>query len=364
MLCRWGTGGRAFYFGEAVMQDRPKEDTLPEQGCDNTQVQSSVLSEAAQSIQDLVKAKAPVAAYIVTGLSGAGKSTALQVFEDLGYFTVDGLPVSLAHEMVSMMQHESMHRFRGIALGISLYNDSLAEEVSTAIEKMCAQGVQPHFLFLEASEAELLRRYATTRRPHPLEQGAKLGEQRGIGLEGALISERRNLVPIRDMADVVLDTSSYSIHDLRRVIQQHYGPQGHNEKKEYLRPLKVNIISFGFKYGVPKEADVLLDVRFLPNPHFDLELRPLSGKDLVIDQYIFKNNLEQVFLEKFLSFMLFTLGLMEAEGRYRVTLAIGCTGGRHRSVATVERLYKALKQAGYAVSLEHRHMSFDPHVYG
>ncbi len=298
-----------------------------------------------------VAAHAPLEAYIVTGLSGAGKSTALHVFEDLGYFTVDGLPVSLVHQMVTMMRHDSMRNFRGIALSISLHSASLAEEVSAVVQKLCAQNIQTHVLFLESTEAELLRRYATTRRPHPLEQN-------GLGLEGALISERQHLVSIRNMADLVLDTSSFSIHDLRRVLQQHYGSQ--RQDHESLRPLKVNIISFGFKYGVPKEADVLFDVRFLPNPHFEPELRPFSGKDASIDEYVFKGKLEQVFLDKLLDFMLFTLGLMEAEGRYRVTLAIGCTGGRHRSVATVERLFKALRQAGYAVSAEHRHMSLDP----
>ncbi len=298
-----------------------------------------------------VATHAPLEAHIITGLSGAGKSTALHVFEDLGYFTVDGLPVSMVHQMVTMMHHDSMRNFRGIALSISLHSDGLAEEVSAVIQKLCKQNIQTHVLFLESTETELLRRYATTRRPHPLEQN-------GLGLEGALISERQHLVSIRNMADLVLDTSTFSIHDLRRVLQQQYGAQ--KQDQESLRPLKVNVISFGFKYGVPKEADVVFDVRFLPNPHFEPELRPFCGKDASIDEYVFKGNLEQVFLEKLLDFMLFTLGLMEAEGRYRVTLAIGCTGGRHRSVATVERLFKALKQAGYAVSAEHRHMSLDP----
>ncbi len=298
--------------------------------------------------------RVPVEAYVITGLSGAGKSTALQVFEDLGYFTIDGLPASLMCDMVLMMRHASMSHFRGIALGLSLHGSNLAENVSAVIQKLCEQGIHAHVVFLEASESELLRRYATTRRPHPRERS-------GMGLETALISEKEQLAPIRHMADMVLDTSTYSIHDLRRVLQQHYGQLGKSKDLFFLRPLKVHILSFGFKYGVPKEADILFDVRFLPNPYFEDELRPLSGKDAAIDAYVFQNNLEQTFSDKLLAFMLFTLGLMEAEGRYRVTLAIGCTGGRHRSVATVERLYKALKQAGYAVSVEHRHMTLDAH---
>ncbi len=295
----------------------------------------------------------PLAAYIVTGLSGAGKSTAVQVFEDLGYFTVEGLPVSMVYEMVTMMQRDSMRRFRGIVLGISLHSTALAEEVSAVMHKLCADGIQTHILFLEASETELLRRYATTRRPHPLEQS-------GLGLEGALECERHDLTSLRNLADLVIDSSSYSIHDLRRILQKHYGPHGKNQSQAALRPLKVNLISFGFKYGVPKEADMLIDVRFLPNPHFEKELRPLSGLDAAIDGYVFKEKLEQSFSDILLNFTLFTLSLMESEGRYRVTLAIGCTGGRHRSVASVERLHKVIKQAGYAVSVEHRHMLLDP----
>ncbi len=302
-----------------------------------------------QHMQD----QAPLAAYIVTGLSGAGKSTALQVFEDLGYFTAEGLPVSLVHEMVTMMQHDSMCRFKGIVLGISLHSSGLAEEVSAVMQKLCAKGIQTHILFLEASETELLRRYATTRRPHPLEQS-------GLGLEGALECEKHNLLPLRNMADLVIDSSNFSIHDLRRVLQKHYDTHGQNQNRVFLRPLKVNLISFGFKYGVPKEADTVIDVRFLPNPHFEKALRPLSGLDAAIDEYVYKEDREQSFADILINFMLFTLSLMEAEGRYRVTLAIGCTGGRHRSVATVERLSKVLKQSAYAVSVEHRHMLLDP----
>ncbi len=294
----------------------------------------------------------PIEVYIIMGLSGAGKSTALQVFEDLGYFAVDGLPVSLVCDMVFMMQHESMCHFRGIVLGISAHNEQLAGDMNAVLQKLRKHSAQPHVIFLETDETELLRRYATTRRPHPLERG-------GLGLEGALASERKHLRAIRSMADIVLDTTTFSIHDLRRALQQHYGPQNKTHSVDFLRPMKINIVSFGFKYGVPKEADMLLDVRFLPNPYFDLELRSLSGKNAEIDTYVFQNNLEQAFSEQLLDFILFTMSLMEAEGRYRVTVAIGCTGGRHRSVATAERVFKALKQAGYAVSVEHKHMSLD-----
>ncbi len=293
-------------------------------------------------------------AFIITGLSGAGKSTALHIFEDLEYFTVDGLPVSMAYEMITMMQHESMWHFKGIALGISLHNGSISEELNNVLQSLCSKKFNVQIIFLEAEEGELLRRYATTRRPHPL-------ERQGYGLENALDAEKKKLVNLRNMADLVLNTTTFTIHDLRRNIQLAYGNYGgkHGSGQDTLRPMKVNIVSFGFKYGVPKEADIVFDVRFLPNPHFEEKLRPLTGMDSVVDNFVYANKLEQVFFSKLNDFLVFTLGLMEAEGRYRLTLAIGCTGGRHRSVSTVERIGKTILQAGYPVSIEHRHIALD-----
>ncbi len=286
----------------------------------------------------------PLKAFIVVGLSGAGKSTSLHVFEDLGYFTVDGLPISLIQEMSELIQRDSMQHFNGIAIGVSLHSPTLAEDLSYAMQKICTQNIEPCIIFLEASETELMRRYATTRRPHPL-------EREGMGLEQAIDAENKTLAPIKKMADMVIDTSQFSIHDLRRALQEFWGKAGKS-----LHKLKINIVSFGFKYGIPKEADFVFDLRFLPNPYFDISLRPFSGKDSAIVDYVFAKEPEQEFLKKFVDFMLFTIARIEHEGRYRLTLAIGCTGGRHRSVATAEHLFKVVKQAGYAASLEHRHL--------
>ncbi len=283
--------------------------------------------------------------FIITGLSGAGKSTALQVFEDLGYFTVDGLPISMVLEMVKLMQRDSMRHFEGIALGISLHNPNLAEEMQYVMRDIYTLNAKPCLVFLESQNTELMRCYATTRRPHPL-------EREGMGLELALESERNTLKPIRKMADMIIDTSQFSIHDLRRSLQERWGHAGKEQHR-----LKVNIISFGFKYGVPKEADFVFDLRFLPNPYFDLSLRHLSGQDTEIADFVYAKPKEQEFLQKFVDFILFTLGLIEHEGRYRLSIAIGCTGGRHRSVATSEHLCKVIKQSGYAASLEHRHLT-------
>ena len=281
---------------------------------------------------------------IVTGLSGAGKSVALRVFEDLGYFTVDGLPASLTPEMVGMMRRPSMEHFRGIALGMDLRQNDFLRQLNAALLALAEEGVRAQVLFVEAHTSTLLRRYAATRRPHPLERG-------GFGLEAAIAAERERLRPLREMADFVVYTSRLSIHDLRRIIQKRWtrGP-------ENLHHLRVNLLSFGFKYGVPAEADFVFDMRFLANPYFEESLREKSGKDKAVADYVFAAPAAVEFRNKLTDLVLYMLPLMETEGRYRVTLAVGCTGGRHRSVAMAEYLRRVLRQSGYAVAMEHRHL--------
>ncbi|MBQ9452855.1 MAG: RNase adapter RapZ [Desulfovibrio sp.] len=281
---------------------------------------------------------------IVTGLSGAGKSTALKVFEDMGYFVVDGLPAEMAFEMVAMMSRPSMAHFKGIALGMDLRQSNFVDGISECLSALAGKDIQPLLLFLEADDQELVRRYATTRRPHPL-------ERKGLGLEAALREERTSLLSLREMADLVIDTTRFSIHDLRRAIQKRWG-----RSKGQLRAIRVNVISFGFKYGVPREADFVFDLRFLPNPYFDENLRALSGRDKPVADYVFNTPQSMEYRQKLTNLVLFMLPLMEAEGRYRVAIAVGCTGGRHRSVAMAEELWQALRQAGYPVFLEHRHL--------
>lgn len=281
---------------------------------------------------------------IVTGLSGAGKSTALAVFEDLRYFTVDGLPATLAPEMVSMMERPSMSHFKGIALGMDIRQGNFLDDIHDVVGAIKAAGYRCTLLFFEAEIPILLRRYATTRRPHPL-------ESEGMGLEASLLEERNRLAPLREMADSVVDTSTFSIHDLRRALQKRW-----RDSKGKARAIQVNIISFGFKYGVPREADMVFDLRCLPNPYFIETLRPLSGKDQSVADYVFAKSSSRDFLKKIQELLLFVLPLMETEGRYRITIAVGCTGGRHRSVAMAEALSLALRQADFPVSLEHRHL--------
>lgn len=280
---------------------------------------------------------------IVTGLSGAGKSTVLQVFEDMGFFTVDGLPAGLASEMVRLLTQAEYSDFKGIALGMDVRQGDLLD-IEQTLARLAANGVHPRLLFVIAEAGTLLRRYATTRRPHPL-------EREGMGLEAALEEERRRLLPLHGMADVILDTSAFTIHDLRRAVQKHW-----RAARGARHALKIHLISFGFKYGVPKEADLVFDLRFLPNPYFVEELRPLSGKDPEVSGYVFASSWARDFQTRFVEFIRSLLPLYDADGRYRLAVAVGCTGGRHRSVAAAEELRRALLQSDYIVSLEHRHL--------
>jgi UPF0042 nucleotide-binding protein len=281
---------------------------------------------------------------VVGGISGAGMSTALQVFEDLQFVTADGLPPSVLPDMARLLGAQALGHSHGVALGVRLLRAELCEELLAALRRISTDGGRPLLLFLTADPAVILRRYATTRRPHPL-------EREDLGLEQAMAEEAADLAPVREAADIVIDTSAFSVHDLRRMIQRKWRAAG-----AQARAIKVNLISFGFKYGVPREADLVFDLRFLPNPFFVEALRPLSGKDQAVVEYIFAEGPAREFSRALLDCLSFLLPYYDSEGRYRLSVAVGCTGGRHRSVAVVEALAVALKKQDYAVSVEHRHM--------
>ena len=283
---------------------------------------------------------------VVTGLSGAGKSTVLQVFEDMNYFKVDGLPAELLPGMVSVLNHQALSRYKGLVLGMNLRQPGFVRDFHKAMASLFDMGLSPFILYIEAKPDVLVRRYAMTRRPHPL-------ECEGINLETSLMEERKRLDPIRRVSDLTIDTSKFSIHDLRRIIQKRWNRP---DKDARLRSLRVNIVSFGFKYGLPVDAEMVFDLRMLPNPYFDPELRSLSGKEPQVAEYVLGSEPGRSFYARLQDFIENTLPLFEQEGRYRLTIGIGCTGGRHRSVAVAEALYTALKKLDYAVSIEHRHM--------
>lgn len=282
---------------------------------------------------------------IVSGMSGSGKSTALNVFEDMGFFCVDGLPARMAPALIELFFNSSGPDYPGLAMGMDLRQQDFAPQWRELLHNIERLAVRPTVLFTDASSQVLLRRYATTRRPHPLASG-------NLGLEGAVEREREILEPIRSQADLVIDTSHHSVHDLRRVIQDKWGALASRSQG-----MRVHLISFGFKYGAPAEADMVTDLRFLPNPYFDEALRPLSGQDEAIASYVLGTDPGREYLRRLLDFLDFTLPLYSAEGRYRLTMAFGCTGGRHRSVAVTEAVLKHLQEHNFSVSLEHRHFS-------
>ena len=290
-----------------------------------------------------MSSKSAFSIIVVTGLSGAGKSTALRVFEDLGFFCIDGLPAGMLPKLAGMFQGLDQ-QYRGLALGMDLRQRNFPEEWDQAASELAALGVQAQVVFLESKMDVLLKRYAQTRRPHPLESS-------NLGLEQALEQERQLLSRIRKGAELVIDTTGLSIHDLRRIIQEKWA-----SLREQSGAMRVHIVSFGYKYGLPIDADLVFDMRFLPNPYFDEALRPLSGKDAAVAEFALGNDVGREFLQKFHDFLVYLLPLYVREGRYRVTMGIGCTGGRHRSVAVAETVFQELKQKGYAVTLEHRHL--------
>lgn len=287
--------------------------------------------------------------YVVTGLSGAGKSTALRAFEDLGFFTVDGLPASLARDMAAMLEKPAMRHFVGMAMGMDLRETDFLASFNAILAELASSGVQAKVIFLDASDDELMRRYAQTRRPHPL-------ERQGLALAGAVAAERKLLADLKARADLRIDTTGFTIYDLKRAIRARHGRNG------AVSLLRVIVVSFGFKYGIPEDADFVFDARFLPNPFFVDKLKPLSGLSEAVSSYVFANGMAEEFLDKIRVLLDFVLPRLEADGRMRVTVAIGCTGGRHRSVALAAMLASQLRGNGYEILVEHRNIDDDAPV--
>ncbi len=274
---------------------------------------------------------------VVTGLSGAGRSTALRALEDLQFFCVDNLPTLLVQQAVETCERGGMRR---MALGIDVRVGSFLEGAGQALQDLAASGRHLEIVFLDASNEALIRRFNSTRRPHPLSTAATAGPggPAGAVLEGIQI-ERERLAPLRALASRVLDTTRLSVHDLRRRIISIFGPgAGKGER------MRTRILSFGYKYGVPVDADLMLDVRFIDNPFFIEELREQSGLEPAVANFVLGRPDAQGFVDRGLALLEFALPRYEAEGKSYLTVAIGCTGGRHRSVAIAERLGDELRR--------------------
>jgi RNase adapter protein RapZ len=274
---------------------------------------------------------------IITGMSGSGKASVLKAFEDLGYYCVDNLPVGLIPQFAELAGQSS--EIERTALVVDVREGRQLEELP-AIVKSVKRIIATKVIFLEASDSVLLRRYSETRRPHPLGTDSPV--------RASLSAERRHLRPIRAMADLVIDTSKFNVHELRSHILELF------QKKKKGRNILVSCVSFGFRHGVPDDADLVFDVRFLPNPHFVPEFRPLTGRDPKVAKYIrsFPQTLE--FIQRISDLLIYLLPHYIHEGKSYLTIAFGCTGGQHRSVMIAEDVARRLKKAGYRVKVAHR----------
>jgi UPF0042 nucleotide-binding protein len=275
---------------------------------------------------------------VVTGLSGAGRSTAAKCLEDLGYYVVDNLPPSLIAAMVDLGSRTSGEVTR-IAVVVDVRSRAFSADLRSVIGDLDERGYRPRVLFLEASDAVLVRRFESVRRAHPLQGGGRLVD--------GIAAERELLHDLHSVADLVVDTSHLSVHDLRRQIEQEFGG-------DTPPALRATVLSFGFKYGLPLDADLVADVRFLPNPHWIPELRPHTGQDPDVRDYVLSQEGAGQFLDVYTELLALVGAGYQREGKRYLTLAIGCTGGKHRSVAMAEEIAKRLVGDGVQTSVVHR----------
>jgi len=286
---------------------------------------------------------------VVTGLSGAGKSTAVHALEDLGFFCVDNLPTPVMKSTLDAFAAVGVHR---IALGIDVRVRGFLDDAAAALESLSVPGERElSVLFLDASDEALLRRFSSTRRPHPLSTTLEPGsEQAATAVLDGIRIERELLMPLRGRATLVLDTTRLSVHELRRQVTSHFGPGAGRAPRMHTR-----FVSFGFKFGTPVDADLLFDVRFLDNPYFVPELRDLPGTTEAVKKFVLAQSDSTGFLERVASLLEFCLPRFEREGKSYLTVAVGCTGGRHRSVVITDELGALLsKRVGVAIDIVHR----------
>ena len=286
----------------------------------------------------MTDATTPLELTVITGLSGAGRSEAAKAFEDMGWFVVDNLPPSLLGTMAELVTRSqgAVHR---VAVVVDVRGRAFFSDLRAGLDELAAKGVARRILFLEASDEALVRRFEHVRRPHPLQGDGRLVD----GIE----AERRLLAELRGEADLVLDTTVLNVHQLRDKIEAAFaattGPG-----------LRATVVSFGFKYGLPVDADLVVDCRFLPNPHWEPELRPYTGRDPVIRDYVLGQPGAKPFLDRYTELLaLLSEGYLH-EGKRYLTLAVGCTGGKHRSVVIAEELAQRLAGTGADVRVVHR----------
>jgi UPF0042 nucleotide-binding protein len=276
---------------------------------------------------------------IITGLSGSGKSTALRALEDIGFFCVDNLPVILLPKFLSITTSSSPE-IKQVAMVMDLRERSFLDKYQRIFTGLKEKGYKIEILFLESGDDSLLHRFSETRRIHPL-------SERGLIMEGILM-EREKLSSLKKMADKIIDTTSLNVHQLKDIVQSYFLPSSRQKK------MVINLTSFGYRYGLPVDADLVFDVRFLPNPYFVENLKNYDGHNADVQDYVLQNKESKKFLEKILDLMNLLIPLYEKEGKVRLNIAMGCTGGKHRSVVMANKLDSYFSSMKYMVNLNHR----------
>jgi UPF0042 nucleotide-binding protein len=276
--------------------------------------------------------------FILTGLSGSGKSTALKLFEDSGYYCVDNLPAVLINKFIELCKH-STEEFSKVALCLDTRERTFFKMLPEELLRLKQNNKNVTIIFLDCDDEAILRRYSETRRKHPIQSVSSITE--------GIRKERKILAPLRAMADVIIDTTNMNSHQLRKKISEFI-------KKPVETPLNINLISFGYRYGIPTESDIVMDVRFLPNPFFTKNLRDLTGLDRRVQKYMLRFKETKLFLKKWKDFLNTFIPFYINEGKKYMTISVGCTGGVHRSVAIVEMIKSDIKGKGFVLNVKHR----------
>lgn len=283
--------------------------------------------------------------YIITGLSGSGKTTVIQAFEDAAFYCVDNMPLELLPKFLDLPLKESPD-IKGLAFVADMRSNDFISQYPTGICSIEALGITPEIIFLEAAVDTLLNRYSQTRRQHPVSDGKSLLESIKI--------EKQMMAPIKQTAQHVIDTTRMNVHELKSKVLTLI-----NDGDTAISLTKINVLSFGFKYGIPNDADLVVDMRFLANPYFIPELKNQDGESRAVRDFVLSNPETQVFLDKYIGLLDYLIPLYKRENKAYLTFAVGCTGGRHRSVAVARRIYEHLNQKGLNPGLIHRDIDRD-----
>jgi RNase adapter protein RapZ len=325
-------------------QSRPAAQVLRKSASPSRRLLAKPRSEALQKngrrrLSKLPPRKGIRQFVLITGLSGAGKGSVIKAFEDLGFYCVDNLPADLILKFAEICRQPGS-RIGRAAVVVDIREGSALSQLPAIYQQLAQEEPKPTLVFLEASEEALLRRFEETRRPHPI--GSDLPVRDGLRLE------RRLLKPMRQLADVVISTTRMNVHELREFIQERFGGSKAH------RSMLVSIVSFGFRFGLPTDSDLVFDVRFLPNPNYVASLKKKTGRDRGVREYMDQFPQTREFMKRLRELLLYLLPQFIREGKSYLTIALGCTGGRHRSVALAEQTAHILEDEGYNIRLTHR----------